>query len=93
MTKAEQCADGKGAVMARLFCPTCSGEGRIYKSRYGGNDPDVWDAGACPACGGSGDQTCDARGCNEPAIAFNDDGEALCEDCLLEWAESYAHDH
>ena len=23
-----------------------------------------------------------SAGCHEPAIAFNDDGEALCEDCL-----------
>lgn len=31
-------------------CAVCGGEGRIFKSRYGGNDPDVWDAGPCPAC-------------------------------------------
>ena len=29
-------------------CEACGGEGRIFKSRYGGNDPDVWDAGLCP---------------------------------------------
>jgi RecJ-like exonuclease len=34
-------------------CPACQGEGRIYKSRYGGNDPDVWDAGMCPTCEGA----------------------------------------
>lgn len=68
-----------------LPCPKCSGEGRIWKSTYGGNDPDVWDAGQCEECTGDGNARCDARGCDEKAIAFNDDGEALCEDCLAEW--------
>ena len=75
--------------MALLPCSKCGGEGREFKSKYGGNDPDVWDAGACTACEGSGNQTCEARGCSEPAIAFNDDAEALCEDCLAEWASNY----
>ena len=69
----------------RLACSKCQGEGRQFKSRYGGNDPDTWDAGECESCEGSGDQACEARGCKEPAVAFNDDGEALCEDCLAEW--------
>lgn len=75
--------------MTALFCQECGGEGRIFKSKYGGNDPDVWDAGECPACSGSGKQRCEARGCKEPAIAFNDDGEALCEGCLTEWIMEY----
>ena len=66
-------------------CSRCSGEGSLYASRYGGNDPDVWRTGECDACNGSGNQVCEQRGCHEPAIAFNDDGEALCEDCLSEW--------
>jgi DnaJ-class molecular chaperone len=72
--------------MSILSCRKCSGEGRIFKSRYGGNDPDVWDAGKCDECDGSGNQTCDARSCTESAVGFNDDGDALCEDCLAEWA-------
>lgn len=71
--------------MPRLNCLNCGGEGRIFKSKYGGNDPDVWDAGECPACKGSENQVCEAHGCKEDATAFNDDGEALCEDCLMEW--------
>ena len=67
-------------------CRSCAGEGAIFKSRYGGNDPDVWRAGDCEACEGDGQQRCEARGCSEKAVAFNDDGEALCEDCLAEWA-------
>ncbi len=71
--------------MAMLPCIKCQGEGRIFKSKYGGNDPDVWDAGQCEACEGSGDEVCANHGCDERAVGFNDDGDALCEDCLLEW--------
>lgn len=67
-----------------LPCSKCAGEGKIYASRYGGNDPDVWPTGTCPVCEGSGTQQCEARGCKEAAVGFNDDGEALCEDCLAE---------
>lgn len=28
---------------------------------------------------------CDCDQCEEKAVAFNDDGAALCEDCLCEW--------
>lgn len=73
-----------------LWCVRCGGEGSIYGSRYGGNDPDVYRTGKCDACDGSGSETCHARGCTEPAVAFNDDGEALCEDCLIEWTTNYA---
>ena len=40
--------------MTILSCEHCGGEGRIFKSKYGGNDPDVWDAGKCEVCDGSG---------------------------------------
>jgi hypothetical protein len=78
--------------MAILFCSKCSGEGSLYTSKYGGNDPDVWRTGECESCNGSGAQVCEARGCDEPAVGFNDDGEALCEDCLMEWAMNYSED-
>jgi DnaJ-class molecular chaperone len=71
--------------MSLIPCSKCSGEGSLYTSRHGGNDPDVWRTGECDACKGSGNQACEARGCSEPAVAFNDDGEALCEDCLSDW--------
>lgn len=74
--------------MAKLFCSKCGGEGSLYGSRYGGNDPDVWRTGKCDACDGSGDEECSSRGCKESAVAFNDDGEALCQDCLMEWMTS-----
>jgi hypothetical protein len=72
--------------MPRLNCMHCGGEGKLYTSRYGGNDPDVYATGECPACNGSANQVCEQRGCKEDAVGFNDDGEAMCEDCLLEWA-------
>lgn len=72
--------------MPRLNCMHCGGEGKTVKSRHGGNDPDVWFAGDCLHCEGSGNQVCEQHGCSEDAVGFNDDGEAMCEDCLLEWA-------
>jgi ssDNA-binding Zn-finger/Zn-ribbon topoisomerase 1 len=50
-----------------LPCPECGGSGRIYLSRYGGNDPDVRDGGACDACHGSGDAECEECGNGSPA--------------------------
>lgn len=76
--------------MPILPCSKCQGEGRIFKSRYGGNDPDVWDAGRCDACEGGGSQHCENHGCPEYAAGFNDDGEALCQECLVEWSLNYA---
>lgn len=40
-------------VTAQL-CSRCGGEGQLYTSRYGGNDPDVWPIGECPVCDGTG---------------------------------------
>lgn len=68
-----------------LYCLKCGGEGRRYTSRYGGNDPDVRDEGECEECEGSGNARCDHRGCTNNAVAFDEDGRALCEDCLEEW--------
>lgn len=76
--------------MSFIPCIKCQGEGRIFKSKYGGNDPDVWDAGKCEACEGSGEHACDNHGCPETAVGFNDDGEALCQDCLMSWTINYA---
>jgi hypothetical protein len=76
--------------MSALPCSRCGGEGKLYDSKYGGNDPDVWCTGACPVCEGGGSQECEARGCKELAVAHNEDGEALCADCMQEWiAETY----
>ena len=68
-------------------CVKCSGNGSLYESRYGGNDPDVWRAGQCDACEDSGNQVCEERGCDEPAVCFDDDGRALCGDCHFEWSQ------
>ena len=78
--------------MPRLFCSKCAGEGTIYTSRYGGNDPDVYPVGKCDACDGSGDRPCENHGCADVAVGFNDDGEAMCQECLVSWAMNYAED-
>lgn len=75
-----------------IWCAKCGGEGSLYGSRYGGNDPDVWRTGKCDACDGSGAQVCDGRGCTEPAVCFNEDGQALCEDCFMAWAMAQEED-
>jgi hypothetical protein len=68
----------ESAAMSILTCTKCGGEGRRYNSYE-------FDTGQCEACEGSGHHLCEAKGCNEPATAFNDDGEALCQDCFFEW--------
>lgn len=40
-------------MIADRECPRCHGEGKIWLSRYGGNDPDVW-PNTCPVCDGAG---------------------------------------
>lgn len=66
-----------------LHCIHCAGSG--YDET--GQPPLV-----CEDCEGSGQARCEMRGCKEPAIGFNPDGEALCEDCLAEWCEVHADD-
>jgi hypothetical protein len=33
-----------------MTCETCEGTGKVWTSRWGGNDPDVWPI-PCPECG------------------------------------------
>lgn len=37
----------------RVLCEACGGDGGVWTSRYGGNDPDVWRTGDCPICEGT----------------------------------------
>jgi len=70
-----------------LECAACDGEGRDIRPRLGGNDPDTWDAGPCPECGGSGNGTCGDCGW-EPAIAeWAHDGRTsrICMLCHERW--------
>ena len=68
-------------------CPECDGMGE-------------WDEGPLPArsstqidpeyrrviCQGcNGNQKCESPDCDENAVALNEDGEAQCRECYLEW--------
>ena len=57
-------------------------DGTVWTSRHGGNDPDVWPAGKCQQCDGSGHVVCQERGCDELAIMVWD-GECYCADHRL----------
>lgn len=45
-------ANTQGGV--KVTCEKCGGEGTLYTSKYGGNDPDVWPVGTCEECEGTG---------------------------------------
>ena len=69
-------------------CPQCDGEGRVYKSRYGGNDPDTWTI-RCDTCAGDGEivRLCEAQRCDRHAtelVTFADCTEPYCEHCAPE---------
>ena len=70
-----------------LPCSTCGGDGRKWTSRYGGNDPDVYDDGPCPACDGKGDQVCEDCGEHPATVRLSEgrDKFLLCRACAEEW--------
>lgn len=72
-----------------LSCQKCGGDGREWRSKYGGNDPDVWDAGPCEACDGTGEQTCEDCGEHPASHQFSEmrDTFLLCDGCYKEWLE------
>ena len=76
-------------------CGECDGNGRLWTSRYGGNDPDVWDAGPCLHCRGTGIQRCCE--CNEAAVDIYSHtvrgrriDHPVCAAHLAEWLEDEA---
>lgn len=73
-----------------LACENCGGEGREYRSRYGGNDPDVWDAGQCPVCSGSGNQPCQQCDDGVAVATWMLRGKRclICQSCHDEWLEN-----
>ena len=50
------------------ICSRCGGEGMLYTSRYGGNDPNVWPTGQCPVCEGTGYELYDTEEIEEEEI-------------------------
>ena len=70
-------------------CEHCDGDGRIIRSRWGGNDPDTWDAGPCQECeGGLVAVMCEGLRCGEPAIEFvtfrGGEVEPYCASCAVQ---------
>ena len=58
-----------------ITCPDCE-DGTVWRSRHGGNDPDVW-AVRCEECDGTGIETLHCDGCrNEATEMF--DGAPWC---------------
>jgi hypothetical protein len=49
-------------------CPDCE-DGLVWRSKYGGNDPDVW-AVTCDRCHGDGEIPLHCEGCREDATEF-----------------------
>lgn len=75
-----------------LFCRECGGEGTVYRSRYGGNDPDVWPVGTCQFCDGSGNQVCEDCGEAPATHEYKDPHHPrnkflVCKECFDEWTE------
>lgn len=63
------------------ICPDCMGDGRHIKSKWGGNDPDTWDAGPCinDDCD-NGEVPVWCSGCREQATEMYR-GMAWCASC------------
>lgn len=57
-----------GETKAVTTCDRCGGEGQLYTSRYGGNDPDVWPTGECPVCDGTGYELVETEEVDEEEI-------------------------
>ena len=71
-------------------CDRCE-DGIIWKSRYGGNDPDTWRVGPCDNCEGTGVVTLFCDCCDTPAIAELD-GTLVCREHFLEFSEDDKED-
>lgn len=54
-----------GLELTMSYCTRCGGEGKLYASRYGGNDPDVWATGECPVCEGTGSEPEECADCGQ----------------------------
>jgi len=75
-----------------LPCPHCE-DGTQWRSRYGGNDPDVW-AVTCEECSGTGFSRCshinNRNGsrlcCIEDAVQDTPDGP-MCAEHALQYVE------
>lgn len=72
-------------------CPECEG-GVIWRSRYGGNDPDVWPV-RCRECDGTGERSvgCEGWRCHSDA-AEHVAGVPYCRVCAEQLRAELAAD-
>lgn len=78
-------------MIRALSCPTCRGDGVIWRAWRGGNDPDVRCEGVCEDCSGAGCADCEETGCAETATdVFVENGTRylLCARHYAEWMEA-----
>lgn len=67
------------------YCMTCGGDGELYKSLYGGNDPDVWYDRPCEDCHGTGNQYCEHCGdmeANQFLLGYKNRKVWVCDTCF-----------
>jgi hypothetical protein len=81
-----------------LPCQDCDGEGRVYRSHWGGNDPNGWMVD-CEICEGTGDRGCDGfiretkLRCQEMATMTVENGsEGYCAECGARWLKAAGED-
>ena len=70
-------------------CEHCDGEGKLWTSRWGGNDPDVTYAGRCEECvDGVVEVFCEGWACRDPAtemVTFpGGESEPYCQQCAVQ---------
>lgn len=81
---------GPASHRSGKLCERCGGEGKLYTSRYGGNDPDVWPTGDCPVCEGTGYEPVEDDACVDRcqhAMEMAIPGYERCEG-VCKWALS-----
>ncbi len=64
-----------------IVCTACGGEGSLYTSRYGGNDPDVWRTGPCDRCEETGYEILRCNHCGDADAVEWVQSDELCAAC------------
>jgi hypothetical protein len=64
-----------------IICPDCAGEGSLYTSKFGGNDPDVWRTGPCHRCDQTGYAVLQCNHCGQADAIEWFEADPLCAAC------------